>query len=292
VPRSMTGYGRGESVSDGMKIVVEAKSVNHRYSEVVTRLPRQLLSLEDRVRKAVHERVARGRIDLQVTLDVAAAQMRTVTVDVPLARKYYDSLNGLRDTLSIADPIALRDITALPDVIKVEESGIDIEGAWLTLSKAIDLCLNALLEMRKREGKELAIDTRARCHGIRQLFLEIEKRAPEVVKEYREKVARRVAEVLPTGAIDEPRVALEVFLMAERASITEELVRAKSHLDQLDHTLESDDIVGRKLDFLLQELNREVNTVASKSSDLSIAGAVVTIKSELEKIREQIQNLE
>lgn len=292
MPRSMTGYGRGECAMAGVHVTIEARSVNHRFCEVVSRLPRALMVLEDRIRKTVTQYIARGRVELSVSMELVDGRQKTVKVNLPLAHDYLAALNALRSELGLDEPVRLSDITSLPDVLTFEENIADPEEAWVLVSSALCSCMESLQAMRQKEGENLAADIAGRVEKIACLLNDIERRAPAVVEEYREKISRRLAELLPPGTIDEQRLTMEVVLVAERSNITEEIVRAKSHLSQVAASLKSEGAIGRKIEFLLQEINREITTISSKSPDLSIAEAVVIIKGELEKIREQIQNLE
>lgn len=289
---SMTGYGRGESLADGLHVVAETRSTNHRYADVVPRLPRSLLSLEDRVRRTVGEYVARGRVDVMILVEPVGRSLKTVKVDTLLASAYMNAFNQLSAVLGIDAPIPLSDIASLPDVLSIEDKVLTVDEAWPVVSQALVECMQSLSAMRLEEGRRLAADVEARISGLETELDKIEARSSLVVEEYRRKLARRLADMIPSSAMDEPRLSLEIALLAERSNITEEIVKLRSHISQAGRTLESEGAVGRKLDFILQEMNREINTIASKSTDLSISESVVLIKSELEKIREQIQNLE
>ncbi len=292
MPCSMTGYGRGEAASSAVRVVAEMKSVNHRYCDISIRLPKGLLALEDRVRKLVSEQVNRGRIDVMLSVEMLLAGDKSVRLDSVLARGYYDALLELKEALALQDRVTLAEIVSLPDVLSVEERVIDLEEVWTYAAPAVSDALTNLIEMRQQEGDALVLSIREKCDTIRSLVDGIADRAPLVVDEFRRRLERRLEEVVPSGLLDEARLGLEVAILAERASIEEELVRLESHLNQVNAILSQQGAVGRKLDFLMQEINREVNTISSKSQDLQLAGSVVEIKSELEKIREQVQNLE
>jgi len=290
--RSMTGYGRGDSSSDLFRVVAEARSVNHRYLEIVPRMPRALLALEDRVRRSIAERVVRGRLDVTIAVEFLGQSPKTVKVDSTLGVEYFRALTELKDLLGIPGQVVISDVVSLPEVLTVEEKTIDPEQVWPLVSSSVLACMDALVDMRGREGERLASDLSKRILSIISTVDRVEPRSPAVVQEYRERLEKRLSEIVPRAVMDEPRLSLEVALLAERSSITEEIVRTRGHLAQIQETLRTEEACGRKLDFLLQEVNREVNTISSKSSDLSIAEAAVMIKSELEKIREQVQNLE
>ncbi|MDA8234098.1 MAG: YicC family protein [Clostridia bacterium] len=290
--KSMTGYGRGEARGLGKEITVELRSVNHRFSEVVVRMPRQYSALEERVRKTVLEQVARGRVDVFVSVGETGERPKQVKVDLALARAYYNALKELEDSLSLPGIVDPARIVNFPDVLKTEEEEDDLEQFWSILEQAVRQAAGQLVAMRQVEGTKLKTDLLHRLKLIRELVKDIGDRAPQVVEEYRQKLQSRVQGMVPGVEIDEGRLAAEVVFFADRSAITEEIVRLNSHLEQAGNSLELNEPVGRKLDFLVQEMNREVNTIGSKSSDLKISAAVVEIKSEIEKIREQVQNIE
>lgn len=292
MPRSMTGYGRGEAISGQQRVACEMRSVNHRFSEIVVRLPRALSVLEDRVRKTVADRVVRGRVDISITVESLSQAQKSVSVDIGLAAAYHKALCQLQAELGLPGQVTMLEIIGLPQVFCVEEKSIDPEDTWLLIAPAVNSALDGLIAMREREGDVLVCDILARCKLVEEVVNGIAMRAPQVVEEYRQRLEKRLAELLPSGVFDESRLSMEVAMLAERASIEEETVRLGSHLRHVGIILSSECSSGRKLDFLLQEMNREINTIASKSQDLPIAEAVVIVKSELEKIREQIQNLE
>lgn len=289
---SMTGYGRGESMAEWLHVVAEAKSINHRYSDVVPRLPRCLLALDDRVRRTVGEFVSRGRVDVTISVEAVGQTLKTVRVDPSLASAYMTAFGQIKALLGIEATTTLSDISSMPDVLSVEDKVLTVDEAWPVVSQALTTCMQSLSAMRLEEGRRLCADVRSRISGLESEVDKIDSRSPVVIEEYRQRLSRRLQEMIPLSAMDEPRVSLEVALLAERSNITEEIVRLRSHISQALRTLDSEGAVGRKLDFILQEMNREINTIASKSADLGISESVVMIKSELEKIREQIQNLE
>ena len=290
--KSMTGFGRGEYKDNSHHITVEMRAVNHRYTEVVFRMPRTLCSLEDRARRLILSAVSRGRLDVTVTVEEFGEQKRTVKVDRELALAYYNALKELKELFQTQENISVSLLAKYPDVIKVEEVADDLEKIWPKLECAVKDALESLLAMRKREGEAIRRDMLMRLDLLAGYIGQIEERAPEVMKDYRDKLLGRIKEALFAAEIDENRLMLEIALFADRTNITEELVRFQSHLGQFRDTVHKADAIGRKLDFIAQELNREVNTIGSKANDFPIANIVVDIKSELEKIREQIQNLE
>jgi len=291
--KSMTGYGRGEAVVQEYQFIVELKAVNHRYKEVVfPRLPRLLLLLEDRIRRLILGRVARGRVDVFLSIQENPDAARTVKVDKLLAVAYYKAIKELQEITGAAGEIELEDLVNLPNIFVVGEPVIDALECWPAVKQAVEDATEHLVQMKAAEGAELAADISRRLEVVARLNEKIKERSPLVVEEYRERLHVRLQEIMAGSLIDENRLACEVALLAERSDITEEVVRLASHLKQVQACLAAEEAVGRKLDFLLQEVNREVNTIASKAGDLVISQAVVELKSELEKIREQVQNVE
>ena len=290
--KSMTGYGRGEARGLGKNITVELRSVNHRFSEVVVRMPIQFSALEERVRKTILEQVARGRVDVFVTVDMNGERPKQVKVDLALAKAYYNALKEIEDSLGLQGIVDPAKIANFPDVLKAAEEDDDLEQLWLVLEQAVRQATGQLVTMRQVEGAKLKADLLHRLQIIKEFNKDIEGRAPQVVEEYRQKLHARVQGMVPGMELDEGRLAMEVVFFADRSAITEEIVRLNSHLEQAGNSLELNESVGRKLDFLVQEMNREVNTIGSKSSDLKISATVVEVKSELEKIKEQVQNIE
>ncbi len=289
--KSMTGYGKAESSHDQGKITVEMRAVNHRYGEISVKLPRSLVCFENEVRKVVSGRLKRGKIDVFIQLDTVAAG-RPPVVNSALARAYYTAFSALSDDLGICEPIPLSLIVSQRDVLAVAENDVEADSMREELLAVVEQAVGAMETMRLREGQELNEDLRARRGSLSRFIDGIARRASLVPAEYAEKLSLRLAQFEVKNMPDESRVAQEVVLMADRCDITEELVRFASHLVQFDAALESLEPVGRKLDFLLQELGREVNTIGSKANDSEIAACVVELKVELEKIREQVQNIE
>ncbi|TEB05749.1 hypothetical protein Psch_02790 [Pelotomaculum schinkii] len=290
--KSMTGYGRGEAVAAGKKFIFELKAVNHRYNEVVLRLPRSLSPLEDRIRRFIQARIARGRVDGFLGVEECGEKNATVKVDKALAAAYYNAMKELQETLGIGGEIQFQELVALPGVVTVEEPADDVEEWWPSIQNAVQEAVDNLVRMRMVEGEQLARDLLSRSERLFYLNQSIRERSPFVVEEYRERLVARLNDYMRDGIITPDRLAAEATIFAERSSITEENVRLESHLQQLKSCLTAGESVGRKLDFLIQEMNREINTIASKASDLEISRAVVEAKSELEKIREQVQNIE
>lgn len=292
--KSMTGFGRGEYLDHGHRLIVEIKAVNHRFNEIVIRMPKNLGPLEDKIRRSVSNTLVRGRIDIFIIMDEYGQKKRAVRVDKELAMAYHESLRVLAELFLTPLTNHLDHIAKYPDVIKVEEVTEDVLVLWPKLSSAVDMAVSNLMSMRLAEGLNIKEDLVSRIDTITSYLITVEQRAPEVLAAYREKILGRMRELLGgVGAEpDEGRLLQETAIFADRTSITEELVRLKSHLIQIGTALNADDAVGRKLDFIIQEINRETNTIASKANDFAIASLMVEIKSEIEKVREQIQNIE
>lgn len=290
----MTGFGRGEYMDGEHRFIVEIKAVNHRYNEIVIRMPKSLGSLEDKIRKTVAATLQRGRIDVFVSLDEYGEKNRLVRVDKELAIAYHKALKELGEIIAAPVDDNVHQLARYPEVLRVEEVAADVEVLAAKLQAALTAAVDNLMAMRLAEGANIQADMLARVDKIAERICLIESRAPQVVSEYREKLLGRMRDLLATvGAQpDETRLLQEAALFADRIGIDEELVRLRSHLVQLRETLLADDAVGRKLDFIVQEVNRETNTIASKANDFAMANVVVEIKSEIEKVREQIQNIE
>lgn len=291
--KSMTGFGRGES-SDGVhSFSVEIKTVNHRYNDIIVKMPKYLLFLEEKVKKLIKEYLNRGRVEVYINLEYLADSNIEVNVNIPLALAYKRELENLINQLEIGDDISLNHLLTLPEVIKTERKDVDEDVVWGCLSQALEIALENVVNMRKKEGIELKKDIEIQLRKLENLIDKIEKRAPQVVMEYKEKLKERISELMDEDAdLDEERLNFEVVLFADKSDINEEVVRFKSHIKQFYMSLEQDEAVGRKLDFLIQEMNREVNTIGSKANDLEIINDVMDIKAQLEKIREQVQNIE
>lgn len=289
---SMTGFGRGIVEENGRRFSVEIKSVNNRYLDLNIKLPRQLNELEDRVRKYIASRISRGKIDIYINQEKFNEEDISANVDEKVADAYYNALAVLKERFKLKDDISLSLMSRMPDVINVDKKEDDIDEVWETLLKALDMAINMLVDMRLKEGLKLSKDITLRCDVIYEKVLEIEKRSPEMVDEFREKILLRVKDFLKEVEVDEARLLNEVAFFSDKCNITEEIVRLKSHIEQFKNAFNLDEPIGRKLDFIIQEMNREINTIGSKSNDLTITNLVVEVKSELEKIREQIQNIE
>ena len=289
--KSMTGYGRCHIEEDGREMTVEVKSVNHRFLDVSYRLSRALSFLDDAVRKGVGARLARGHVDVFVSYANHRQDAKEVRVDTALALAYQKAVGELSAALGRESDLPLSDYTRLPDVLTVQEREEDQQIVRSLFEKALSGALDALVLMREQEGERMRADILEKIGNIETVRSQIAGRAPLVVAEYRDKLHQRIA-ALTEGEIDEARLITEVAIFADRAAIDEELVRLLSHAGQIRQTVEMKEPVGRKLDFLVQELNREVNTIGSKASDTQITQWVVEAKGEIEKLREQVQNVE
>jgi uncharacterized protein (TIGR00255 family) len=290
----MTGCGRGECARNGCKITVELSSVNRKQGEISVMLPRELEVLEAQIRDVINRSIARGRITARITLHTADGRgAGRVRVNASLARAYVQELNRLARELKLAGPVTLDMLARAPGVFETDDDVADAEDFWPAVEKALQQALATLLKMREREGAHLAKDLAARVAVMRKSAAQVRKQAPQVQERYREQLLQRIqsAGVTVPGADDE-RLLKEVVYFADRTNISEELTRLQSHFQQFDDCLGSAEPVGRMLDFLAQEMNREINTIGSKANDSAIARAVVTLKTELEKFREQAQNVE
>ena len=289
---SMTGFGRGEASGDGYQFSIELKSVNHRFLEIMVRSPRNFIGFEERIRKMLQERFQRGRIEVYVNVVETEGRKRLVKVDKDLALSYDKTLKDLALALHTVYETDIYRLVTLPEVLSVVEPEIDLDTLWRVCAESLLKASDGFGQMRRNEGEKLSIDLLQRLDIITECLQRIAERAPNVVTDYQERLQERLQTLLGEVEVDATRLANEVVYFADRASITEELVRFDSHLTQSREALRSSEPVGRKLDFLVQEMNREINTIGSKANDIRIGQQVVSVKSELEKVREQIQNLE
>ena len=290
----MTGYGRGESSQDGFKVTVEASAVNRKQSEIQVNLPRELESLEALVRDEVNRRVARGRLTLRVGLVAAKDRpVALVRLNQPIARAYVQAAQRLARNLKLESGLSLDTLLRLPGVIETEIPSAEGEAFWPAVRLALEEALTRLVRMRVREGAHLARDLKRRVAAMRRVSIQVQRLAPGVARRYQEQLCARLRQAGVEGLVaDDERLLKEVAIFADRSDSSEELTRLQSHFQQFDACLGSEEPVGRMLDFLAQEINREVNTIGSKANDGAIARAVVTLKGELEKFREQVQNIE
>lgn len=290
--RSMTGYGRGSSAGDyRCQFVVEIRAVNHRYADFLIRLPRELYFLEEKVRRLLAREIKRGRLEVGIAMKTTAAGLFTVEVNRPLAEAYYRSLEELARLFSLPASIPLEFLGGLPDVLSVQGEMPSEEEVWPPLQEALEEALEQLIRRREEEGKNLAADLDERCRAISAAVRLIAERAPAIQEEHRRRLEQKFKEML-TGQLEENRLLMEAALLAERMDINEELVRLQSHLEAFIQTMSGPGPWGRRLDFIAQEMFREINAVGSKSADYWLTSQVIAIKSELDKMREQIQNIE
>jgi uncharacterized protein (TIGR00255 family) len=288
----MTGFGAGQATVDSEELSVEVRSWNHKFCEVKVRLPRELASLEPVVVKAVKDRIARGSVDVFVKRQSSERGSVAPTVDIALARDYFAALSSLAAELRLAGEIRLQDIAAQPGVVTVAEREVDLARASQALDLALMQALEKLGQMRELEGRAIEADLGGRLRAIQELASEVEAIGPKVLSEYRQRLAERVAELARGVSVDPQRLAQEVAFFAERSDIAEEVARLFSHLEQFRRLSQLPEPAGRKMEFLVQEMNREVNTAGSKGQHSEISARVVAMKAELERIREQVQNVE
>lgn len=288
----MTGYGRAEGAVDGRNIAVEIKSVNHRYLELSSRVPRGYGFLEEKLKTYLQSSISRGKVDVFVAMDTPEDAEVIVTVNHSLALGYVTALKEIVGRYSLRDDVSAQGISKYPDVLSIHKAPEDEDAVWNTVKFKVDEALLKFIDMRKNEGVRLYEDIISRMRVILALVEKIEERSPETVSEYRQKLENKIKEMLESSTIDDQRILTETAIFADKVAVSEETVRLRSHISQLENMLMSDDAIGRKIDFLVQEMNREANTIGSKAVDSKIAYMVVDIKAEIEKIREQIQNIE
>ncbi|MEA4828361.1 MAG: YicC/YloC family endoribonuclease [Clostridium sp.] len=291
--KSMTGFGRAMTKEGSShSFTIEAKSVNHRYLDLNIKMPRNLLSLENKIREIIKEKINRGKVDVFITQNTYGKEDVEVNFNEALGDSYIKALENIRDRYNINDDICVSLIAKFPEVISLEKKEEDIEEIFQYLYMPLVDAIDSLVSMRETEGIKLTEDITSKCDTIKDLVDVIEKRSPLVVKEYKNKLNNRLKELIENSSIDETRVAAEVAIFADKAAIDEEIVRLNSHIIQMKETLKKNEPVGRKLDFIIQEMNREANTISSKANDLEIVNLTIDIKNYIEKIREQIQNIE
>ncbi|MFR8011286.1 MAG: YicC/YloC family endoribonuclease [Clostridia bacterium] len=289
--RSMTGYGRAQSADENISVLVEIKSVNHRYFEFSARVPRLYGFLEDKLKGYVQSRVARGKIDMGVYIETLAAKNASVHLDMALAQAYIAALTPLTEVPELKNDVSVMSVARLPDVMNVTHDELDEEAVWETVQVAAAEAVDRFIAAREQEGERLRADILAKAESILRRVETIEARSPQTVAEYRQRMLDHMYAVLGESP-DEQRVLTEAAIYADKVAVDEETVRLRSHFQQLQEILSTDEAVGRRLDFLVQEMNRETNTIGSKAQDVEIVRAVLDIKSDIEKIREQIQNVE
>ncbi len=289
---SMTGYGKGEAEREGLTVSVELKSVNHRYADISVKMPRSLLSLENSLRKRLGQVLKRGKVDVYVNYELTGDSQAAPQVNYELATAYQKILSDMRKDLGLAGETTAEYIANQKDVVQVKEAEVDEKDLQACLFEALENGVAQLLTMRRAEGEETRLDLESRLQSAETLLTQVMERAPQVPLEWQEKLTERLARLQQGIEMDPQRVAQEIAVFTDRCDISEEIARFKSHLVQFRSLYEDSEPVGRRMDFLVQELNREVNTMGSKSNDAELTSAVVGMKSELEKIREQVQNIE
>jgi len=290
--KSMTGFGKGQAADAGLSLSVEIKSVNQRFCDISVKAPRVLAPFEAQLKKRVGDRVKRGKVDLYINIDAGESCALEASVNRPLAKAYVAALQELMRDYPVSQQIPLELLAAQKDLLLIREAELDQQRLQECLFSALELALDGLEKMRGVEGEATEADLKSRCGQLASLSQQIEAFAPEVVVEWRQKLAQRLEKLTQELGVDPQRIAQEVAVFADRCDISEELIRFRSHLDQFEQLFEADEPVGRKMDFLVQELNRETNTMGSKSNHAELTRLVVELKAELEKIREQVQNVE
>lgn len=289
--KSMTGFGRGKYENEGRTYTIDIKSVNHKYSDISVRLPRLLNSVEDKIRKRISEVISRGKVDVYISFENYSSKGTNIKINKDLAKEYLKEMQDLAEETGLDYKINLIDVSKLPEILKIEDDEDD-ELISNEVMIALDDALEKFVSMREFEGQKLVEDLENRIHFIEEKVSEITKYSSTLVQDYMEKLEARVNELLKPGVVDEARLAQEIVIFSDKSSIEEELTRLKSHISQFLSLIKADSPVGKKLDFLVQEMNRETNTIGSKANCLEITNRVIEIKTEIENIREQIQNIE
>lgn len=290
--KSMTGYGRNEQIIDGKKISCEIKSVNHRYSDYSVRVPRYYGFMEDKARKYISDYISRGKVDLYINIESYETSDKKIYLNEDLAKSYIDALRDLRDKFELYDDISVSSVARFNEIFKSEKIEDDEDLLWNNVLTVLDTALSDFIKMREREGERICVDLCNRIEYMKTLSSKINEKSEQTVKEYHDKLYTKIKEVLEDKSIDEARILTEVAIFADKVAVDEEMVRLMSHFDEFYEIISKPEPAGRKLDFLIQEMNREVNTTGSKSTDISISKIVVELKGEIEKLREQIQNIE
>ncbi len=292
MPSSMTGFGRYEYMNGSKKIIVEIKSVNHRYLDLSIKLSKRITSLEQKIRNCIKEAVGRGKVDVYIHYEEAADDNYEIRYNPQIAKSYLVNMRAMAEELGVTDDITVTKLSSFPDVFEVVAAAKDDTMLWDHVKTALDIALQQFGESRRIEGEKLKTDLVAKMHELRSFVVAIEEQSPAIVEAYKKRLFAKIEELAEHTQVDESRIATEVVLFADKICVDEEIVRLKSHIDEVIRTLETEDAVGRKLDFLAQEMNREANTILSKSTDVVIADVGISMKTLIEKVREQIQNLE
>lgn len=290
--KSMTGYGRYQQTIGDRDILVEIRSVNHRYYEFSARVPRTMGYLEEKLKSYIKDSISRGKVEVLVTINNVNGKDETISVNVDVAQGYIDALRTANSTLMLPDDLTLSQLARLPDVFTVVKTIDDEDEVWQAVKTVTKQALDNFISMRTVEGQKMFDDVNGRLDSIETMVATVEEASPKTVEAYRNRLYEKLSEVLESKDIDEARIVTECAILSEKLAVDEETVRLKSHIAQFKELIHSEEPIGRKLDFLVQEMNREVNTTGSKAQDITITRTVVEMKSELEKIREQIQNIE
>ena len=290
--RSMTGFGRGEAGDESKKVIVEMKSVNHRYLDLNIKLPRKLNPFEADVRTYLKSQIVRGKVDVYITLETSAEESHVLRYNAKLAQMYVDNLKAMAEEFDLDYDLKATHLSRYPDAFEMEEAPENEDELQNLLMEALRIATEQFTENRQNEGTRLQADLLAKMDEMSGYVTILEERSPQIIEEYRSRLKTKVSDLLQEGHIDENRIAAEIVLYADKVCIDEEIVRLRSHVEETRHVLQEDIEVGRKLDFIAQEMNRESNTVLSKSTDVEIAGIGISLKTLIEKVREQIQNLE
>lgn len=288
----MTGYGRAQKILGGRDILVEIRSVNHRYYEYSSRIPRTYGYIDEKLKALLKTLVSRGKVEISVNINNIEAKDSEISINKAVAEGYINALRSVSDELGLKDDLVLSKLIKLPEIFVVQKAPDNQEQVWADISEVANEALQNFVEMRQTEGEKLKADVIQKADSILKMVSQVEELSPQTVKNYYNKLYQKISEILEGKDIDEQRIVTESAIFAEKVAVDEETVRLRSHISQLKNMFESDEPVGRKLDFIVQEMNREVNTIGSKAQDLNITKIVVDMKAEIEKIREQIQNIE
>jgi len=292
VIKSMTGYGRSQKILNGRDILVEIRSVNHRYYEYSSRIPRAYNYIDEKLKALLKSKISRGKVDVSVTISNIEGRDTEIAINKGVAEGYVNALRSVAEDLNVADDLTLSKLIKLPDIFNVQKTPDNEEEVWNDVSEVAAEALERFVAMRETEGEKMRLDVLEKSECIMEMVARVEELSPQTVENYRERLYKKLSEVLESRDIDEQRIVTEAAVFAEKIAVDEETVRLRSHISQLRGLVNSDESIGRKLDFIVQEMNREVNTIGSKAQDLGITKLVVDMKAELEKIREQIQNIE